>query len=283
MRNTKLSQRDRYTLDTVGQTTKFLRENKNILIQNSDKGGKTVAMEKSHYESKKILILTDMCTYKLIKKDPTTRLQYKCNKLVMQLFDLKIINAMEKNKLINKTSVPHKIYGLPKIHKKGTHLRPICSFMNSPTYALSKYMATILKILTKEYNIKDAAEFKCRINNQYIDSEETLVSFDVISLFPSVPVNLAIRTIKEKWTTIKECTSIPLNPFIDILIIRIKESRYFLYKDKMYEQQKGMPMGSPISPVIADIVTENLLDEVTKNLTIKPRLLPNMLMTYLAS
>ena len=34
-----------------------------------------------------------------------------------------------------------------------------------------------------------------------------------------------------------------------------------------------MPMGSPASPVIADIVMENLLDECMDKLTIKPRFL----------
>lgn len=39
----------------------------------------------------------------------------------------------------------------------------------------------------------------------------------------------------------------------------IKDNRYFKFNDKIYEQRHGMPMGSPASPVIADIVMEELL------------------------
>ncbi|XP_073814335.1 uncharacterized protein, partial [Musca autumnalis] len=82
MRNNVLSKRDRLILDTLGKTNKFLKENKHILILNSDKGGKTVAMMKQDYESKMHKILMDMCTYRRLRKDPTMALQEKCNKLI---------------------------------------------------------------------------------------------------------------------------------------------------------------------------------------------------------
>ena len=37
-----------------------------------------------------------------------------------------------------------RFYGLPKIHKVGIPLRPIVSFMNSPTYEVSSYLAKFL-------------------------------------------------------------------------------------------------------------------------------------------
>ncbi|XP_067613178.1 uncharacterized protein [Eurosta solidaginis] len=53
----------------------------------------------------------------------------------------------------------------------------------------------------------------------------------------------------------------------------IKENRYFKYNEKIYEQRTGMPMGSPASPVIADIVMEELLTRFENETTSKPRLL----------
>ncbi|XP_075148807.1 uncharacterized protein LOC142238661 [Haematobia irritans] len=100
-----------------------------------------------------------------------------------------------------------------------------------------------------------------------------MISFDVVSLFPSIPVNLAIKIIKEKWDEIKDYTKIPMDIFIEMLTFCIKDSRYFVYDDKVYEQRKGMPMGSPASPIIADIVMEVLLDSVLEKLTIKPKIM----------
>ncbi|XP_075162881.1 uncharacterized protein LOC142235515 [Haematobia irritans] len=149
-------------------------------------------------------IVHDMCTYKRLKVDPTSRLQTKNNKLVDKLFNLKIISAQEKNKLTSRTAIAPRIYGLPKIHKEGTPLRPICSSMTSPSYNLCKYIVNILKNISEDskYNVKDSIAFKTKVNNLLIQDDEILISFDVVSLFPSIPINLAIQTIERKWTKI---------------------------------------------------------------------------------
>lgn len=82
---------------------------------------------------------------------------------------------------------------------------------------------------------------------------------------------MAIRTIIEKWEQIQEHTNIPKDIFVDILTFCIKDTRYFKYEDKFYEQRKGMPMGSPASPIIADIIMEKLLDASIEKMTLKPR------------
>ncbi|XP_058977367.1 uncharacterized protein LOC131802039 [Musca domestica] len=165
LQRTKLSIRDKIIIDTVGRTKQFLKQNKDILILNADKGGKTVAMYKNEYDTKMKNILRDMCIYRRLKRDPTYNLQNKNNKLTEKLLKMNIINVFEKNKLSTNTAVAPRIYGLPKIHKEGNPLRPICSSINSPTYELSKYIVDILKHLTKDssYNIKDALDLKDRI------------------------------------------------------------------------------------------------------------------------
>ncbi|XP_037812483.1 uncharacterized protein LOC119604103 [Lucilia sericata] len=100
-----------------------------------------------------------------------------------------------------------------------------------------------------------------------------MVSFDVISLFPSITVDYAIRVIDDKWDELEKHTTIPRNLYMRILKFCIKENRYFKYKDKIYTQCKGLPMGSPASPVVADIVMEELLNTCIGQLNEKPRFL----------
>lgn len=154
-------------------------------------------------------------------------------------------------------------------------LRPICSSINSPSYGLSKYIIDILKNLTNNstYNVKDAIQFKNKMDNTLIDNDEILVSFDVISLFPSIPVNLAVHIIEKKWFMLEEHTRIPKDLFLDILKFCIIDCRYFKFKDNFYTQNKGMPMGSPISPIIADIVMEELLDTTLNKMEMRPRMM----------
>ena len=81
------------------------------------------------------------------------------------------------------------------MHKEGIPLRPIVSFVNSPTYALSKHLASILAPLIgkSQSHIRNSREFSSFITGQTIPQEMTMVSFDVVSLFTKVPTDLATR------------------------------------------------------------------------------------------
>ena len=65
------------------------------------------------------------------------------------------------------------LYGLPKVHKEGIPLRPIVSFVNSPTYALSKHLASILAPLIgkSQSHVRNSTEFSSFITGQTIPQE----------------------------------------------------------------------------------------------------------------
>ena len=127
--------------------------------------------------------------------------------------------------------------------------------------------------MDSEYNVRDAVQFRNKINNSAIADDERLISFDVVSLFPSIPVDFAISTIMSKWKEIQKYTTMEKDLFRTILKFCIKDNGYFRYKDKIYTQCRGLPMGSPASPVVADIVMEELLSECIGGMTIRPRIL----------
>ncbi|XP_017478433.1 PREDICTED: uncharacterized protein LOC108368159 [Rhagoletis zephyria] len=194
LNKTTTSVRDKFISDTLRSAKKFLENHKELLILNSDKGNVTVLMAKSEYDKKIQTIINDISTYKVLKPDPTNRLQDKNNEIVEKMFSNKIIVVKEKNALLCKTANPPRIYGLPKIHKEGNRLRPICSSINSPSYNLCKYVVKILKNVTMSsvYNVKDAIEFNNKIKDTYVYDDESLVSFNVVSLFPSIEIFTAV-------------------------------------------------------------------------------------------
>lgn len=275
MNKMKLTNMDKFVLDKVDKAKKYLKENNDILIVNADKGNATVAISKSDYISRINNIVGDTAKYKLIDKDPTGKLQKLNNDIVEKLYKAGNISQMEKNKLKTNVSIAPRLYGVPKIHKEDFPLRPICSFVNSPSYELCRYITNILKRITEDskYNVKDSLQFKGKIKEQRIQNCEKLVSFDVVNLFPSIPVDLALHIIEEKWDRIEQHTSINKSLFLYIVKFCIEDNRYFQYGDKIYIQQEGLPMGSPASPIVADIVMENLLDSCIEELDKKPKLI----------
>ena len=85
-----------------------------------------------------------------------------------------------------------------------------------------------------------------------------MISLDVVSLFTSISVDFGIEIIESKWDLIHIFIKMTMRPRLNIIKFCMIDNRYITYV-------KGMPMGSPASPVIADIVMENLLNESFKN------------------
>ncbi|XP_075160352.1 uncharacterized protein LOC142233335 [Haematobia irritans] len=214
-----------------------------------------------------------MMSYQRLNKDPTQVLQKKNNEIVDELFKNNIISEAEKRRMKTEVAMAPRIYGVPKIHKENFPLRPICSSINAPSAEMSKFLVNILRKLTtgSKYNISDSTQFRNKIKDLTINPDEKLISFDVVSLFPSVPVDVALRIIEERWDEIETHTNMTKPLFIKILKFCIIDNRYFKFDDKIYKQKKGLPMGSPASPIIADILMERLLDSCMQKLEKRPK------------
>ena len=84
----------------------------------------------------------------------------------------------------------HRFYGLAKVHKQDVPLRPVISAVGSAPYATSKNLAQILKPLVGggEYTVANSKEFVKALADVSVAEDEELVSFDVQSLYTSLPI-----------------------------------------------------------------------------------------------
>ena len=154
------------------------------------------------------------------------------------------------------------LYGLPKIHKPEIPLRPIVSFVGSPSYQLSKHLTYIISPLVGKTSshVKNSTHFAEFISMQSVYPGEVLVSFDVVSLFTNIPVNLACRIAEERLNaddTLGDRTG--LSPEQVLSLLRLCLNATFLaYQGEYYQQIFGTAMGSPVSATIADLVMEDV-------------------------
>ena len=121
---------------------KELRSLSDILFMKADKGNMTVIMNKKDYSEKLFEMLNNDETYEDLKRDPTAKTEKLLNKFISRLLEKQKITQVECFNL--KSSDAHctkVIYRQPKVHKPDIPLRPIVSFIGSPTYALSKKMS----------------------------------------------------------------------------------------------------------------------------------------------
>lgn len=252
----------------INKTKTFIKNNPNIYIITPDKSNKTIIIDKKIYEEKMKAHLSDTTTYKKIKNDPTNITQNKNNDIIKRWHKLKYITEQEKRHLTIHNAQPPKMYGLLKIHKEGMPIRPVIAHTQAPLYNLSKFLSNTLKNIAfkNQFYIQNSFTFKKTIDSIHINNDEVMISLDVKSLYTNIPVKLAEKIITKKWDDIKNHTKIPKSEFL-IALRLILNSNFFQYNEDFYTQLEGAAMGSPISSVIAQIVMEDLEENVINNLT----------------
>jgi len=152
-------------------------------------------------------------------------------------------------------------YGLPKIHKANIPLRPITSSIGSPTYNLSKHLVSILSpLLNNMYTVKNSVDFTQKMMGVEICEDEVMVSFDVVSLFTSIPVDLALSVTKEYLSTdtnLCSRTNLSVNNIMRLLEF-VLEHCFFQCNEICYQQIFGCAMGSTVSALLANLVMERI-------------------------
>ncbi|XP_055590189.1 uncharacterized protein LOC129742323 [Uranotaenia lowii] len=215
------------------------------------------------YEQKMTELVKDHNTYEKLTKDPTTRFKNKSNDFVNRLFKLNLIDKRTKRLLYTSDSVCPRIYGQPKAHKQNLPLRPVIPNVTAPTHRISKFLANILLSCKGKYNISSSSAFCEEINTVVLPEGYIIVSLDVVSLFTNVPRHLVIKTIIDRWDEI--ITEINLDLFLEMIEFCMSSS-YFQYKNQTYIQTFGTAMGSSLSPILADICLEGIIDRALAQL-----------------
>ncbi|XP_053691801.1 uncharacterized protein LOC128740287 [Sabethes cyaneus] len=142
--------------------------------------------------------------------------------------------------------------------------------MTAPSYELSKFVGKMIQnSIDSSYNIKDSFEFCDFINSVTLPPGYSLISLDVVSLFTCIPKDLVCHDVICGWEQIKpHAKNICVDLFLELVEFCIDAS-FFKFDGRFYKQTFGTAMGNPLSPTIADLVTETLLDCVLKRLNVK--------------
>ena len=251
-----------------------LRDDPNIVIVPADKGKATVVMDRQDYDTKMKAVLQDG-KYQTLRRDPTVKVENRIASTLKSLRNNGHIDDKLCDYLTPRYTTSPQMYGLPKIHKEDIPMRPIVSTINSPSYKVAKELTRILTPLAGHtvYTVKNSTAFVDRVRGMEITPQDRLVSFDVKNLFTQVPVEEALKVVEERLTkdqSLGDRTSIPVPQLVELTSLCLR-SNYFQLGEEFYEQMDGAAMGSPLSPVIANLYLESLEEKAIQSAPCKPK------------
>ncbi|KAI8517372.1 hypothetical protein Bbelb_059530 [Branchiostoma belcheri] len=109
-----------------------------------------------------------------------------------------------------------------------------------------------------DVTIKNSADFVNKIKDIHVEDDETITSYDVCSLFTSIPPKEAVSVVREALEaddTLADRTNLSVDQVCELLELCLG-CTYFTYKGQFYQQMHGCAMGSPVSPIVVNLYME---------------------------
>ena len=228
------------------------------MICPADKGSAIVIEDRDCYLLKMQQQL-DEGGYEIDNRKEKTLLDKLHKKLTNQLraMDIDMDDFKEKRKYLVSAPMLGHMYLLIKVHKKNFPGRAVVSQVNDPTYKVCKILTDILNPLatTGQSYVENSHDLKKFLTNLTIDPSDIQASFDVVALYPSIPIPKALECVRRRLlndTTLAERTDWKPDDIMKLLEICL-ETHFKTIDGNIYTQLDGTPIGKSISGPIADI------------------------------
>ena len=237
-------------------TKTYLQQN-DLLAVPFDKGIGICLMKRDTYNSKMndILNLPQFTPYTKERKNakhPIFKEEEKVQKLLSDLLKEDKISKVLHDKMRPRGSQPPRLYGLAKVHKTATPLRPVLSMPGSAYFNVARQVAYWLSNVP-ECQINSSTKSICdSLKEVHLEDDEELVSFDVVSLYTNVPVKEAIQIAADLlYNGTNTFPPIDKETFIKLAEISSCDV-IMLTSNGLYRQTDGLAMGSPPAPHLAN-------------------------------
>lgn len=255
-------------LDNLLLTTlKNLQRQKHITFKPADKNLGLVILNTIDYKEMCLKHLNDAETYKVITDYDTSIVYTKLIDILKKHGQFYNNTRSQTQSLLAKsllqyhnTDTPSRIsvfYCLPKVHKTiipPIPGRPIVSSSGSITYHTSKYLDKELQpVLKLLHTVCTSSRHILRdMNNKTFPENSVIMCADVTALYPNIPIELGLKTVRSVLTDLNIFTVKKLNFLMDLLQW-VLTNNYVTFNNTIYLQLKGTAMGTPTAVVYSNI------------------------------
>lgn len=253
---------------------KTLRRDPSIIIKPADKNLGMVILDVSWYKGEGLRQLSDSAVYSSVSVIPWGRMHKLLSDIIKDFsFFLKKIAKFLLQIPISKAS-PCAFYLLPKIHKPTLVGRPICSYTGYFLEPASKLLHYLLLpvLLSQNNHLKDSLSLLRELQTLSLPRDCLLFTFDVESLYPSIPTDAGLHALKSMVTAYFAVHNLDIR--LINLIMRLAElvlHYHFLEFDGCsFQQIRGTAMGSNFAVVYACLFLCHLEERLVSVVDISP-------------
>ena len=173
-------------------------------------------------------------------------------------------------------AVPPRLYGVIKAHKpeKNFPMRTIVSTVGTVSHATSKHLVKIIQptLNKNSTRLQNSTSFVQEAKTWEIGATEIQVSYDVVALYPSVPISKAVdvimKILQDDAAAIRSRTKLELRD-IKLLIDLCLGKCYFLYEDSIFIIKDAGPIGLSLMVVMAEAYLQHLEKKAMEDATEK--------------
>jgi hypothetical protein len=156
-------------------------------------------------------------------------------------------------------AIPPRMYGMIKAHKpnKQYPMRPVVSTVGTAFHGTSRHLVKLIQpVLAKsEHYLKNSSSFVTKASAWTVSVDEIQVSYDVVALYPSVPIKKAIDVIMDIVNCnldLISCNSKLTVDDIRILIQLCLSKCYFIWDGTMFDVPDSGPIGLSLMVVVSE-------------------------------
>jgi len=158
--------------------------------------------------------------------------------------------------------------------------------MNAPAYNISKLLVNRLNNLLnlrKHYIVKNSTALANDLTKMKLDENHRMITLDIKDLYVNIPIRETLRIAK---TLLLENNNEHTTKQIITLLEVTLQQNYFSFCNNIYQPEKGVSMGSPISNTVAEIFLQDLENTHLKqildkqNITFYTRYVDDILLIY---
>ena len=142
-------------------------------------------------------------------------------------------------------------------------MRAIVSTIGTPPYGISQYLVKLIQptLNKSKYKITNSSSFVNEAKDWLVKRDEVQVSYDIVNLYPSVPINKALDVLMDQLNSDKDDlmkrTKLCLKDIYELAELCLNKC-YFLWNSEIRILKNSGPIGLSFMVVLSESYVQNL-------------------------